>query len=218
MRILAFDCAGAQCAGAVLAGEHVVATRRITAERGHAVLLLPMLRDLVAEAGLDFRELDRYGVTTGPGSFTGIRVALAAAHGLALATGAPIIGITVFDVLAADVARAGVTTDRLLIAIESKRAECFVQMFDSRGTATTAPAMVEPDRVRAWAGPGALTVAGDAAWRLEPHLLDGDVPGGPSAAGVDPVMLARIALGATAGPPAAPFYMRPPDAAPSRTR
>jgi tRNA threonylcarbamoyladenosine biosynthesis protein TsaB len=224
MRILAFDCAGAQCAGAIVADGQVLAARRIVADRGHAQILLPLLRDILAEAGLAFPDVDRYAVTTGPGSFTGIRVALAAAQGLSLATGAPIIGVTVFDALAvaaveAGLGQSGPVAGRLLVAVESKRAECFAQMFDAAGAAITPPRMLEPSLLGAWAGPGPLTLIGDAAERMAAYLPDATIAGGTHLrSGVDPGTLARIAGGRAAGGPPAPFYLRPPDAIPAALR
>jgi tRNA threonylcarbamoyladenosine biosynthesis protein TsaB len=215
MRILAFDCAGAQCAAAILSDGDVLATRHILAERGHAQLLIPMLVDLLDEVGLEFSDIDRFAVTTGPGSFTGIRVALAAAHGLALGTGKPIVGVTVFEAMAA----ATRAPSRLLVAIDSRRAELFVQMFGPTGAPSTEPAMLPPGAIADWAGPGELTLTGDAARLVAPHLA-GRVENLPEdwAAHVDPAVVARLAASRSAGPPPAPFYLRPPDAVPAKVR
>lgn len=215
MRILAFDCAGAQCAAAILCDGEVLATRHVLAERGHAQLLIPMLVDLLDGVGLKFSDIDRFAVTTGPGSFTGIRVALATAHGLALGTGKPIVGVTVFEAMAA-AARAPF---RLLVAIDSRRAELFVQMFDPTGAPSAEPAMLPPGAVADWAGPGELTLTGDAARLVVPHLT-GRVENLPEdwAAHVDPAVVARLAASRTPGPPPAPFYLRPPDAVPAKVR
>jgi tRNA threonylcarbamoyladenosine biosynthesis protein TsaB len=215
MRILAFDCAGAQCAAAILTDGHVTAEKRLVAERGHAQLLIPMLVELLDSAGLAFADIDRFAVTTGPGSFTGIRVALAAAHGLALGTDKPIIGVTNFEALAAAAADTGIAESRLLVAIESRRAELFVQLFDRTGTALGAPAMLAPDAIRDWAGPEPVALAGDAATRLT-GLFGGSAESGP--ASVDPAVVARLAAGRSAGPAPAPFYLRAPDAVPARVR
>jgi tRNA threonylcarbamoyladenosine biosynthesis protein TsaB len=219
MRILAFDCAGAQCAAALLSDGTVLATRRILAERGHAQFLIPMLVDLLTEAGLEFSDIDRFAVTTGPGSFTGIRVALAAAHGLALSTGRPIIGVTVFEAMAAAAVEAGLAAPRLLVAIDSRRAELFVQLFDPAGSPMTEPAMLPPRAVADWTGPGALALTGDGAQQIAPHLAGMiDNPPQDWAAHIDPAVLARLASSRPAGSPPAPFYLRPPDAVPAKVR
>lgn len=215
MRILAFDCAGAQCAAAIVADGETLAERRIGSDRGHAQLLMPLLVELVAEAGLRFGDLDRFAVTTGPGSFTGIRVALAAAQGLALGTGKPVAGVTVFDVMAAQAA-AAVRFPRLLVAIDSRRAELFTQLFDAAGTAQSEPAMLAPDTVADWAGPGSILLAGDGAAMLTPYFPTAVTADLPTL--VDPAVLARLAATREAGQLPAPFYLRPPDAVPARIR
>jgi tRNA threonylcarbamoyladenosine biosynthesis protein TsaB len=216
MRILAFDCAGAHCAAAVVSDGHVFAARSTQAERGQAQLLIPMLSDLLGEAGFAFADIDRFAVTTGPGSFTGIRVALAAAHGLALGTGKPIVGVSTFEGMAA---AAPDIASRLLVAVDSRRAELFVQMFDPNGVAVSEPAMLTPEAVAPWAGPGTLTLVGDAAPLVAPHLA-GMIDNLPEswAARVDPVVLARLAKDRKVGPPPRPFYLRAPDAIPAKVR
>ena len=95
MRVLAIDTALEACSAAVLDTEHVAMSvhESLPKLRGHAEALMPMIARVMDRAGLDFAALDRIAVTTGPGSFTGLRVGLAAARGLALATGKPAIGL-----------------------------------------------------------------------------------------------------------------------------
>lgn len=216
MRILAFDCAGAQCAAALLSDGLVLAEKRIDSDRGHAQLLMPLLVELTDAAGIKFGDLDRFAVTTGPGSFTGIRVALAAAHGLALGTGKPVVGVSAFDVLAAQAVGAGIPAPRLVVAIDSRRAELFVQRFDRTGRPESEPTMLAPEAVPDWAGPGPLALAGDGAAQLAPHLQDAVEADLPTR--TDPAVLARLAAQREAGSPPAPFYLRPPDATPARRR
>jgi tRNA threonylcarbamoyl adenosine modification protein YeaZ len=216
MRVLAFDCAGAQCAAALLDGSDIVAVRRIDVDRGHAQFLMPMLCDLLRDAELQFGDVDRFAVTTGPGSFTGIRVALAAAHGLALGTGKPIIGVTVFEVLAASAIQSGPVSQRLLVAIESRRTECFFQLCGPKGAPLGPPVMIAPEQVPAWAGSAPLTVIGDAAWRLASYYGQSVIERG--AKDIDTTVLARLAAERPIGQPPSPFYIRPPDAAPAKSR
>jgi len=214
MRVLAFDCAGGQCAGALLIDDQVAGRRQIVSDRGHAQVLVPMLADLMSGAGIGFGDIDRVAVTTGPGSFTGIRVALAAAHGLALALGTPIVGITVFDAIAAAAAGQGIPTSRLIVAVESRRAECFVQLFDQSGQSLGAPAALAPADAPDWAGALPLSLAGDAAPRLAPWFPS-ESPMLPVRQ-VDVAVLARLAARREPGDPPAPFYLRAADATPSR--
>jgi tRNA A37 threonylcarbamoyladenosine modification protein TsaB len=98
--ILAFDTSAAQCAAALLSGDRVLARRDEAMGRGQAERLLPMLEEMLAEAGVGWADLDGLAVCTGPGNFTGLRVGVAAARGLALALDIPAVGVTRFEALA----------------------------------------------------------------------------------------------------------------------
>jgi tRNA threonylcarbamoyladenosine biosynthesis protein TsaB len=212
MHILAFDCAGAQCAAALVEDGRVVAQRQIEGERGHAQFLVPLLGETLADAGLSYSDIDRIAVTTGPGSFTGIRVALAAAHGLALALDKPIVGITVFEAVAAAANESEPQAPKILVAVDSRRAEIFAQLFDATVRPSGDPMMASPAEIAAAAGQGPLLLAGDAAGQVLQHLDPAAVT--LHSGGVDPAIVARLAAGRTPGPPPAPFYMRPADARP----
>ncbi len=100
-RVLAFDTSAAHCAAAVLQGDDVLAAHSEDMARGQAERLMPLLDEVLAQAGLGWRDLDRIGAGIGPGNFTGIRISVAAARGLALGLGIPAIGVTGFDAVAA---------------------------------------------------------------------------------------------------------------------
>jgi len=102
MRILAIDTALEACAAAVLDTEHgKVASETQPMVRGHAEALLPLIDRVMRQADMPFAALDRIAVTTGPGSFTGLRVGIAAARGIALAAAKPAYGITTLAAFAA---------------------------------------------------------------------------------------------------------------------
>src|SRR5262245_10703152 len=103
MRVLAIDTALAACSAAVFDSEHVtiVASETLSMTRGHAEALMPLIARVVDRAGIDFAALDRIAVTVGPGSFTGLRVGIAAARGIALATGKPAVGLSTLASFAA---------------------------------------------------------------------------------------------------------------------
>src|SRR5262249_9250239 len=103
MRLLAIDTALAACAAAVLDTEQgrLVARESIAMERGHAESLLPLVARVMAQASMRFAALDRIAVTVGPGSFTGLRVGVAAARGIALAASKPAVGLSTLSAFAA---------------------------------------------------------------------------------------------------------------------
>jgi tRNA A37 threonylcarbamoyladenosine modification protein TsaB len=119
--ILAFDTAAAHCAAVLVRGDRVLARAFEATERGHAERLLPMVEGLLADAGASWQEIGGIGVCTGPGNFTGLRVAVAAARGLALALGVPAVGVSRLEVLGH---RPGMT----VASIDDKRGR-FVQVF-----------------------------------------------------------------------------------------
>lgn len=219
MKILAFDCAGNSCSAAVLDGARVAARRFSAMARGQAEALMPMIEAVLAEARIDLAAIDLIGVTTGPGGFTGLRIALATAHGLALASGIPAVGVSCFAAVAAALpAEPGSekAARSLVVALESKREELFLQSF-----APTAgpPALVAPDRWASWVPGGPLLLAGDGAPRLIQTLAL--APGGrpmtlaPGPGLPDAVDVARVAaLSWRPGehpPPPQPLYLRAPD-------
>ncbi|WP_170440296.1 tRNA (adenosine(37)-N6)-threonylcarbamoyltransferase complex dimerization subunit type 1 TsaB [Ruegeria arenilitoris] len=99
--ILAFDTSAAHCAAALLRGPDIVVSRAETMTRGQAERLMPLLQDILAEGGVSWADIDAIGVGTGPGNFTGIRISVSAARGLALGLNKPAIGVSGLEALAA---------------------------------------------------------------------------------------------------------------------
>ena len=97
--LLALDTAGPHCAAVLLSGDDVAMERLEPMARGQAERLMPMLEEVLAEAGAAWADLHALGVGTGPGNFTGIRIGVSAARGLAMALGVPAIGVTATDAL-----------------------------------------------------------------------------------------------------------------------
>lgn len=121
--VLAFDTSAAHCAAALLLGDRVV-VRAEQMGRGQAERLTPMLQELLAAEGLAFGDLSRIGVGTGPGNFTGIRISVSAARGLALGLGVPAIGVPCLEAL-----RFGASSDAA--AIPAPREMAYVQTGDA---------------------------------------------------------------------------------------
>lgn len=221
--LLAIDTAGSACSAAVTQRGAVLASERRAMRHGHGEALLPMIERVTAVSGLSAARIDIVAAATGPGGFTGIRVGLAAAHGIALATGARLLGITSFAAVASRTEAAGSACQALLVALDSRREDLYVQVFGPTGSEPlAAPQAVLPERLADYlaALPGlphaaALLLAGDAAAAaaaaLQPArktVIAGDAA--PDALGVAAAALRLLRAGTVAGP-ARPFYLRPPD-------
>lgn len=135
MRILAFDTALRACSAAVLivkGAERKLARAYEARERGHAEVLMPMIEQVMREAGSAYQDLDRIAVTIGPGTFTGTRIGIATARGLGLALAIPVIGETSLAVMAHGIqARSGSEDQPLAIAVDARRGQIYFQHFDA---------------------------------------------------------------------------------------
>ncbi len=182
--------------------------------RGHAEALMPMLEDALAEAGIGYGDMDRFVVTVGPGTFTGVRVGVAAVRGFALATGRPAIGITTLEALAAT----AFLRERvpLLVAMDARRDEVYAQTFDERGAPTSEPMVVGVEALLARVPADVTAVFGSAA-EMVAKAAEGTGrilrPLGTDAA-PDPLALARLGAARAPEGPVRPLYLRPPDARP----
>lgn len=218
--VLALNSTGLAGSVVVAAGDTVLTQDRLATRYGHAERLLPMIDAAVRRARLSPSALDLIGVTVGPGSFTGIRVALSAARGIALATQARLIGVTSFEAVAADLAPQARTNDCfLLVALESRREDLYIQLFDRARGALLEPRAVMPALLSATLsesiGAAPVLVAGDAAERalsaLSPRPSTTAIEASaPDAAGVWRAALRRWRLGERGGKPL-PLYLRAPD-------
>jgi tRNA threonylcarbamoyladenosine biosynthesis protein TsaB len=193
MNILAFDSSGGGCSAAVLGGGRVLARESAPMLRGQAEHLVPMIGRVMAAADLGLGRLDLIAVTLGPGAFTGVRIGIATAQGLSLATGVPALGIGSFEAVAAGVPVDLLTGRSLLAAIESRREELFLQAFDAARRPLGEGALVAPERWASVAPAGPLVLAGDGAARLAPALRDRAPRVAPGAPEIDAVALARLA-------------------------
>ena len=120
--LLAIDSAGAACSAAVWHDGQLAASRLERMARGQSERLLPLIEEAMAESGLGYADLAAIAVTTGPGGFTGARIGLAAARGLALASGKPAIGVGSFLAHAAATTAEERQGRQLWVALDSRRA------------------------------------------------------------------------------------------------
>ncbi len=217
MNILALDTTTSACSVALWADEAVV-SRSVMMERGHAEALLPMVRDVLNEASRAFPEIDALAVTIGPGAFTGLRIGLAAARGMALAANIPCVGVTSLEAIAEGVGCEERAGRALLVALDSKRGDLFAQVFDAGGPPLGSPVAVSYDGLMDILPPRPIVVAGTAAPAVVESLVQWGVDavrangtGCPHAMDVARVAARRWAAGEKTDKPPAPLYLRPPD-------
>jgi tRNA threonylcarbamoyladenosine biosynthesis protein TsaB len=216
--ILAIDTALDACAAAVLDTEpgKVIAVESRAMKRGHAEALMPLIGRVMADAGTGFAELERIAVTTGPGSFTGLRVGLSAARGIALAAGKPVVGVTTLSAYAAPAVSRN-AEHPIVCAIDARHDHVYLQVVSGDGSALVAPQLASiTDALGAWRF-GAPHLVGNAAKMLADRWPTHAV----SPFMVDMLPAPEIAwvgwLGAAASPntaPPRPLYLRAPDAKP----
>jgi len=132
--ILAIDASGDQASVALWRDGELLGQSVHDAKHGHAATLVPMAQQLMADHELPFAAVTHIAGGRGPGSFTGIRVALAAAKGFCLATGAAPLGISVLEANAQMAASSGLNNGRhMLITADTRRGSLYAQMFDASG-------------------------------------------------------------------------------------
>jgi tRNA threonylcarbamoyladenosine biosynthesis protein TsaB len=203
-RLCAIDTATSQGSVALFEGERLVVERAERVSNAHGESLLPMIDRAFAEAGWSPRDVARWAVGIGPGSFTGIRIGVATVKGIALATGAELVAVTSLEALAASVEDAAT----IVPVIDAIRGEVYVQAI---GEVTRAPACMPPEAVAAWLGQAKdVALVGEASARvpLEARRLADGVHAFPHARGVARVAFARAATDADA---LEPMYVRAPE-------
>jgi tRNA threonylcarbamoyladenosine biosynthesis protein TsaB len=206
--ILALDAATAACSVAVWREGRILGHRSRPMTEGHAEALMPLVLETLAVAGLGFDALGQIAVGVGPGSFTGIRIALATARGIGLAAGIPVVGVDSFSAVAAAVDPGERKGRALLVAIDSRRSEIFGQYYDAAGELLAEPLVLTPADLLARRPPGPLLIAGDAAALLPPLA---DCRSASGAGRPDAMAIAAIAAEGRSLRAPRPLYLRAPD-------
>lgn len=233
MKLLALSTSTPRGSAALLDGERVLATATYEDLRGHAERIFAAIDEVLAAAGLERAAIDALGCDIGPGSFTGVRVAVASGKGIALALGVPAVGVGSLEAMAA-AAFAGTAApgDRVIPVIDARKGEIFLAAYDAPG----APPHLAPRHLpraeasavlASLAGPGRLIVVGEVAEELPElrlHRARGPGLDFPDATSIGRVAVARLAGTSAAGSTAAaladpallePLYVRAPDAKPA---
>jgi tRNA threonylcarbamoyladenosine biosynthesis protein TsaB len=210
MLVLAIDTAGSDCSACIYdsAADKVLGVASENIGKGHAERLMGMIDAALSQAGIPLNSVERIAVTVGPGSFTGIRVGVAAARGFALSLGIDAVGVTTLEVLAAS-SRLDHPGAPVTVAMDAKRNEVYLQAFNADGSPRTEPllALIE-DAITAFQS------LGGAAYGSGAPLLQGSDTGAEK----DRFQIGLVAKIGAAKPSAAPrpkpLYLRGPDAKP----
>ncbi|QWG23404.1 tRNA (adenosine(37)-N6)-threonylcarbamoyltransferase complex dimerization subunit type 1 TsaB [Bradyrhizobium sediminis] len=219
MLILAIDTALDACAAGVLDTDagRLIAQESQAMKRGHAEALMPLIGRVMTASGIGFAALDRIAATTGPGSFTGLRVGLSAARGIALAANKPVVGLTTLTAYAAPVvAQNG--GHPVISAIDARHDHVYFQVVSGDGSSLIRPKVAPIEEALDAARFGAPHLVGNAA-RILADRWPADAPP-PFRVDAQPAPdIAWVAwLAAAVSPdtaPARPYYLRAPDAKPS---
>jgi tRNA threonylcarbamoyladenosine biosynthesis protein TsaB len=220
MLILAIDTALDACAAGVLDTDaaRLIAQESQPMRRGHAEALMPLIGRVIRQAGIAFAALDRIAVTTGPGSFTGLRVGLSAARGIGLAADKPVVGLSTLTAYAAPVVGQN-AAQPVISAIDARHDHVYFQVVSGDGGSLIRPRVATIEEALDATRFGAPHLVGNAARILADRWPVDALP--PFK--VDPQPAPDIAwlawLGAAVSPdsaPARPYYLRAPDAKPQK--
>lgn len=220
--ILGIETSASVCAAALWRDGAVVGEERAAMARGHAEALMPMIERVMQ--GTAYAALDAVAVTAGPGAFTGLRIGLAAARGIALAAKIPAIGVSAFAAIAAGIPEPKRRGRALAVAIDTKRGDVYLQGFDAALAPLGAGRVASAADIASSLPPGPLYLAGDGARLVEAALAGHgrDIVVSDSLAPPDAETVAALGAEALAAsrktgaalPPAEPLYMRAPEATP----
>jgi tRNA threonylcarbamoyladenosine biosynthesis protein TsaB len=221
MKILALDTSMGACSAAVLARDDEARSLYLRHEpmaRGHAEALMPMVAAVMGESGVAFVKLDRIAATVGPGSFTGVRIAIAAARGFALVTQARLFGTDSLTVMARLARESGdLASGPFAVAVDARRGMLYLAVYDEGARKLKGPLLISPDeslqllpgklRIAVGSGAGLLAEAGARQGRVvEARLPELQ----PSAGALAEIVFESDETMQTLRP----LYLRPPDAKP----
>ena len=205
MICLAVNAATSVLSVALVRDEEVLHLYESHETRDQGNLLIRHAQDALDKSGLEYQDLDLLAAVTGPGSFTGIRLGIAAVRGLGMAANVPVTGVNSFDLYAAR--KEGALN---LVAIESWREELYFRLIDDKGQDVIAPVNITPEEMaeKVKGEEELVVVSGDAAEKILPllpnaHIATQDIPNAGTAA--------RLAIAQAEHMRPVPFYLRGAD-------
>ncbi|MEZ5829497.1 MAG: tRNA (adenosine(37)-N6)-threonylcarbamoyltransferase complex dimerization subunit type 1 TsaB [Hyphomicrobiales bacterium] len=219
MNILALDTSMGACSAAVSRvadGMRTLHARYAEMPRGHAEALMPMVHEVLSESGLDPRDIDVLAATQGPGSFTGVRIAIAAARGLALVTKAKLYGTDSLTVMARAAVDGLEPQGPFAVAVDARRGMLYFGLYNATGCKLDGPRLVGPDDAASLLPDDCeLTVGSGGSLLADAATRPGSIVSALPDLQPNAAVLAQLAL--DAGETSAmlrPLYLRPPDAKP----
>lgn len=222
MTLLAIDTSEQSCSVALLKGDTVECAASEHIGRGHAERLLPLIEEQLGQAGRSYADLSRIAVTTGPGTFTGLRIGLSVARGLALQADLPCIGLTGLSVLAAQAMRQRDKNSTIHAIITGRGGQAFFQSFQGRNNDDTPKPLTEPvgldiaDIASEVSVSGGVVIGSGVDLLIEAghhDVLEGQGVSFHADRVIDPETLARLSSGLNpATYPPEPTYFRAADA------
>ena len=167
--ILVLDTAMSGCGAAFLSGDDCV-SKAEHMPRGQSERLIPLVCEVLEEAGAAFSDVDALVTTLGPGAFTGLRIGLSAARAFSVSLNKPLMGISSLQAVALTASEENEFDGGLRVIIDPRRDDYFMQDFDSRGVPQGDPKIVDAKAVLNLRD-GIGCIAGDAVNRLEADML-----------------------------------------------
>jgi len=220
MRILAIDTATSSCSVALWSDGSVLTSHNEKMFRGQAEVLVPTIQQVLEEAKVTAQDLDLLATTIGPGAFTGIRIGLATARGIALVARVPCLGFTTTEVIAHAIPEPKWKRGTLLVALDSKREDIYVQAFTDGHRPINEVSAVDPSNLCEWLHnvPSPIHVVGDARIQANEALIKAGIqtiviekPEVPDGSVMAELASKRWTGGGISKNPL-PLYLRPPDA------
>lgn len=214
MIVLAIDCAASLCAAYIYdaVAEKELGRSVLDLGKGHAEHLMAVIADALKAGGVGYADLDAIAVSTGPGSFTGVRVGVSTARGLALALKIPAIGVTTLEALAGE-AREQFPGRAVLVALDGGREEIHAALYDDAAILRYGPAVTTLAEMSGMASTNMPVLAGTLAEKIA-GAAGGPFDFGPQEATADIAVYARLAAWKGAGEKPHPVYLRAADAKP----
>ncbi len=215
MIILAIDTALDYCSVGIKLSDGTFHRNSEPLQRGHSEVLVPKIQQLLRQANISFKDLGLITVSIGPGSFTGLRVGIATAKGIALAAKLPLVGVSTFEILAYEAIKQQPTAKNILVAFSARREDIYCQLYDQQLQPIKEPSSLMLGQLPEYVSTTTVVVVGNRSIDVSNELKDATaIPAiqAPDVALMCELAQNKIASGQTTGELAdcKPFYLRPP--------